>query len=124
MIEIYAYRKGGYYRLYVSGHANYHPGEDIVCAGVSALVGALVGYAKASPDCRHLRASMRSGEVFLCCRGGLGTGFDMIVGGLSRIAKTYPDHVRIVTASGGQKQLKSVRDTAGTPACRRESEDS
>ncbi len=103
MIEIYAHRKGGYYRLFVSGHANYHPGEDIVCAGVSALTGALVGYAKGSPECRHLRASVRPGEVFLACRGGLGKAFDVVLEGLRRIAAAYPEHVSVVVPCAPNK---------------------
>ncbi len=95
MIRVFSHRCGGKYRLYVTGHAGYAPGNDIVCAGVSALVGALVQYAKANPACRHLRCNMQSGEVFLSCRGGLGAGFDMIVGGLAAIAASYPDHVAV-----------------------------
>ncbi len=106
MIEVYAARRGGNYRLFVSGHADYHPGEDIVCAGVSALTGALIGYAEQSPDCRHLRARVQPGEAFLCCRGGLGAGFDIVVGGLCRIAAAYPDHVRVTLLSPDEKTEK------------------
>jgi uncharacterized protein YsxB (DUF464 family) len=81
--------------LLVTGHAQYAKGPDVVCAGVSALVGALVKYAESAPACRHLRRSIESGEVFLSCRGGLGAGFDMILTGLTAIAAAYPDHVRI-----------------------------
>lgn len=95
MIRVFAHRQGGKYRLYVTGHADYCPGNDVVCAGASALVGALVHYAAHSPNCRHLRCQTRSGEVFLSCRGGLGAGFDMIVEGLAAIAAAYPDHVRV-----------------------------
>jgi uncharacterized protein YsxB (DUF464 family) len=95
MIRIFSYRCGGKYRLYVTGHADFAPGNDIVCAGVSALVGALVQYARQSPACRHLRCHVQKGEVFLSCRGGLGAGFDITVGGLSAIAASYPAHVRV-----------------------------
>lgn len=95
MIEVFSHRNGGKYRVYVKGHADYAPGNDIVCAGVSALVGALVGYARKNSACRHLRCNVQPGEVFLSCRGGLGVGFDMIVGGLAAIAASYPDHVRV-----------------------------
>ena len=100
MIRVFAYRQGGYYRLFVTGHANYHAGEDIVCAGVSALCCSLAAYAKSSPNCRHLRCYVAPGEVFLACRGGLGAGFDTVVGGLAQIAASYPDHVRIEAAEG------------------------
>ena len=95
MIRIYAERRGSRCRLFVEGHAEYAKGPDVVCAGVSALVGALVKYAENSPVCRHLRHSVRHGEVFLSCRGGLGVGFDLVMTGLSAIAEEYPDHVRI-----------------------------
>jgi len=95
MITVFSHRKGGNYRLYVTGHADYAPGNDIVCAGVSALVGALVAHAGKSPSCHHLRCHVRAGEVFLSCRGGLGVGFDVVLGGLAAIAAAYPDHVRV-----------------------------
>ncbi len=95
MISVFSHRKGGNYRLYVTGHADYAPGNDIVCAGVSALVGALVAYAGRSRECRHLRCRVSSGEVFLACRGGLGVSFDVTLGGLAAIAAAYPDHVRV-----------------------------
>ena len=93
MIHIFAYRNGGYCRFYATGHANYRPGEDVVCAGVSALVGAMVAYAASNADCRHLRWSCAPGEAFLACRGGLGGVLDATLLGLSQIAAAYPDHV-------------------------------
>ena len=95
MIEIFTHRHRGNYRLYVKGHADYAPGNDIVCAGVSALVSALVAYAAKSRECRHLRCRVCSGEAFLACRGGLGVGFDVVLEGLSAIAKAYPGHVSV-----------------------------
>ena len=100
MIEIFATRKAGCYRLWVTGHANYNPGNDIVCAGVSALTGALIGFAKKSKACRHLRCYARHGEVFLACRGGLGCAFEAILDALCSIAASYPDHVRIKRSEG------------------------
>ena len=98
MIRVYADRRGSRCRLYVEGHAEFSKGPDVVCAGVSALVGALLRYTAASPACRHLRQSVQRGEVFLSCRGGLSTGFDIVLGGLRAIAEQYPDHVRIERA--------------------------
>ena len=95
MIEVYAYRCGGKCRLYVKGHAEYCPGNDIVCAGVSALVGALTGYAAAHPHYHHVRSHMQKGDAFFACGEGAQDGFDMIVEGLAAIAATYPEHVRV-----------------------------
>lgn len=100
MIEIFASRKGGYYRLFVTGHANYNPGNDIVCAGVSALTGALLGFAQKSKACRHLRCYARQGEVFLACRGGLGSAFEAVLLALRGIADAYPQHVQIRALKG------------------------
>ena len=95
MIEIFSYRHGGKCRLFVTGHAEYSPGNDIVCAGVSALVGALARYASESPRYRHVRCRMQKGDAFFACGEGAEDGFDMIVGGLAAIAASYPDHVRV-----------------------------
>lgn len=103
MIEVFAHRKGGYYRLYITGHANYQPGNDVVCAGVSALSGALASFAAENPHCRHLRCNLGKGELFLSCRGGLGNAWNAIIKGLCAIAESYPLHVQI-------KSLESVDD--------------
>ena len=98
MIQVYADRRGSRCRLLVAGHAEHAKGPDIVCAGVSALVSALVRYAAASPACRHLRHYVAHGEVFLSCRGGLGAGFGIVLGGLRAIAAQYPECVKIERA--------------------------
>ena len=117
MIEIFAYRNGGYYRLYVTGHADYHPGNDVVCAGVSALTGALLAYASRSPDCRHLRCFSERGTAFLACRGGLGTAFEAVAEGLSQIAASYPDHVRYTRlAAEGRPKNNAVTGPAAPAA--------
>ena len=99
MISVFAEKRGSRCRLYVEGHADYGPeGADIVCAGVSALVGSLLLYAEDCGNCRHLRTEAASGRFFLSCRGGLGAAFDMTVRGLAAIAAGYPRNVRIYTA--------------------------
>ena len=98
MIRIYATKKASRYRLYLEGHADFAKKADIVCAAVSALTEALIGYAAESPACRHLRFSVKKGEAFLSCRGGLGAGFDMILRAYREIAAHYPRHVKIEIA--------------------------
>ena len=100
MIRVYAKRTGARCRLFVEGHAAYQSENDIVCAGVSALTGALVRYAASSPACHHLRCYAKRGEAFLSCRGGLGVGFDIVLQGLCAIAEQYPAHVRIESREG------------------------
>ncbi len=83
----------------VSGHANYDEyGKDIVCAGVSALVQALMGWIEDNydrADCINL--NQKAGEVTISCDGGeeLSAVFNMAYIGLAQIADSYPDHVQI-----------------------------
>lgn len=79
--------------MLVTGHAEYSPGNDIVCAGVSALVGALAHYA--DTHYRHVRSHMAAGDAFLACSGGAEDGYDLVVQGLAAIAAAYPAHVRV-----------------------------
>ena len=96
MICVYAHRTGSRCRLLVEGHADFSSGDDIVCAGVSAITGALIGFAADKSAAHHLRADVSHGRAFLSCRGGLGVAFDAAVYGLCRIAEKYPDHVRVL----------------------------
>ncbi len=85
--------------LTVSGHANYDEyGRDIVCAGISALVQALIGWLEEN----HYRASFASvdqkeGELVISADGGedIAAIFNMASIGLMQIADSYPDHVQI-----------------------------
>jgi len=85
--------------LTVLGHANYGEyGKDIVCAGVSALVQALIGWLEEN----HYKASFisvdpKDGELIISCEGGeeVASVFNMASIGLEQIADCYPDHVQI-----------------------------
>ncbi len=85
--------------LTVLGHANYDEyGRDIVCAGISALVQALIGwleenYYKAS----FVSVDPKEGEVIISAEGGeeLAAVFYMASIGLNQIADSYPDHMQI-----------------------------
>jgi uncharacterized protein YsxB (DUF464 family) len=85
--------------LTVYGHANYAEyGKDIVCAGVSSIVQALIGWIEEN----HYKANCISvdtsgSEVIISCEGGedIAAVFGMTVVGLEQIADSYPDHVQI-----------------------------
>ena len=85
--------------LVVIGHANYDEyGKDIVCAGVSALVQALIGWIEENhykADC--ISIDPKIGEVIISCEGGedIAAVFYMAYIGLLQIADSYPDHVQI-----------------------------
>ena len=87
--------------LTVHGHANYDEyGRDIVCAGASALVQALIGWIENHPydveaDCISLDET--NGEVIISCRGESDTAaaFNLVAIGLEQLSYSYPDHVHI-----------------------------
>ena len=85
--------------LTVTGHANYGEyGKDIVCAGVSSLVQALIGWIEENywkAEC--ISVDPKEGEVLISCDGGedVAAVFYMASIGLLQIADSYPDHVQI-----------------------------
>ncbi len=91
--------EGNTHSLIVSGHAGYsEKGTDIVCAGASALVQALIGWIEnRSCEIECISIDDNIGEVILCCHGGedVAAVFYMTAIGLEQIANTYPDYVDI-----------------------------
>ena len=91
--------EGDIHTLSVVGHANYAEyGKDIVCAGVSALVQALVGWIEENSwkvEC--ISVDPKEGEVNISCEGGeeIAAVFNMTAVGLEQIAQSYPDYVQI-----------------------------
>ena len=91
--------EGDIHTLTVIGHANYAEyGKDIVCAGVSALVQALVSWIEKNSwkvDC--ISIDPKDGEVIISCEGGeeIAAVYNMTTLGLEQIANSYPDYVQI-----------------------------
>lgn len=84
--------------LLVVGHANYAEyGKDIVCAGVSAIVQALIGWIEENYKADCISIDPKEGEVIISCYGGedLATAFSMASIGLGQLADSYPDYVAI-----------------------------
>ena len=99
MIKARYIAEGNTHTLTVLGHANYAEyGKDIVCAGVSALIQALIGWAENHP---HIIECViiddQSGEVIIECQGeeDVAAVFYMTAIGVEQIAETYPNHVDI-----------------------------
>ena len=101
MIKVKYIAEENTHTLTVLGHADYAEyGKDIVCAGVSALVQALIGWIEDSPfsvECDCLSIDEQSGEVIISCEGAEDTAavFYMTAIGLAQIAESYPNHVLI-----------------------------
>ena len=96
MIKARYTAEGGKHTLSIKGHANYgENGKDIVCAGVSALVQALMEWVENNPytaDC--VTIDDRTGEIIIACEGGedVSAVFEMATIGLGQISRAYPDH--------------------------------
>ena len=92
-------KDGSSHNLSVSGHARYSPkGQDIVCAGVSAIVYALIGWLENSfEDTSFVSIDEKGGEVIISAQGddNVATAFYMCAIGIENIANTYPAHVTI-----------------------------
>lgn len=99
MIKAKYTKEGDMHTLVVLGHADYAEyGKDIVCAGVSSLVQALIGWIEDS-DCKAECISIddKDGEVIIACLGDeeVSAVFKLTAIGLEQIAYSYPDHVQI-----------------------------
>lgn len=101
MIRVEYRRK--YHTLTVSGHAGAAPfGEDIVCAGVSALVNALgveVQIQDKQGCLLHMDVTITPGHALITAlpwpwaRGKTTRAFDMTARGLAMMARDWPKHV-------------------------------
>lgn len=87
---------GNKHTLSIRGHANYGEyGKDIVCAGVSAIVQALMGWVENNPHTAEcVTIDDRTGEIIIACEGGedVSAVFSMTTIGLEQISRAYPDH--------------------------------
>ena len=103
MIRVNYLRDGGTHKLSVQGHAGWSQhGNDIVCAGVSAISFALLGYLhNAGSDIAEAQAD--SGNLLIECSDGerVTTAFDMAMVGYLQIAKKYPQCVDVYIAAQG-----------------------
>lgn len=89
-------RSGGVCRIRASGHAEFAPaGQDIVCAGVSALLCALqITLEKQGEDC----GTLDGGTADIYARdtdGKIQSAFECAANGISGIAAGYPECVQV-----------------------------
>lgn len=95
------------YDLIIQGHAGYSDaGNDIVCAGVSAIAYTLLGFLdNHSDDIESISAQVKSGDLCIRCSGGekVRLAYDMALIGIQQIAMKYPRHVQVTIypAMGG-----------------------
>lgn len=100
MIRVYYARDGNAHELSIDGHADYaERGQDIVCAGVSALAQALLGWLdQCSQYVTELQGPVvQQGRLWVNCRGNkkVTIAFQVMLMGMKQIADAYPNHVEL-----------------------------
>lgn len=104
MIEIRTLKTNrGYERFKMEGHANFNPGNDIVCAAISALAYTLIASLDTIEDISIKELNVSSGllhveiEPFIdeAIQNVADIIFDTILRGMELIEVKYPKHVEI-----------------------------
>lgn len=86
---------GGLCTLHATGHADYAPyGQDIVCASVSALIGAFCTFLEQKAKGVRLKDDGDTLSVLWSLDEHTEQALDMLVLGLGGIAAQYPDHLK------------------------------
>lgn len=104
------YSKGNFFSASIKGHAEYNPGNDIVCASCSMLACALAENLMrmyAAGEIEYAAAQKKSGEMMITADGdakkmwhivqAFGVGFEML-------AKKYPKNVRFSCRVGAREE--------------------
>lgn len=109
MIQItYKAVPGKPHKLALRGHAGYaQHGNDIVCAGVSAITFTLVGFLKNHEDVSwRLQTHYESGNCEISCGSNTltDTAFDMAIIGYAQMAKKYPDYIQLSAIGGDTRK--------------------
>lgn len=90
MIKVNISEDSGY-RVTVKGHAGYKNGDDIVCAGVSAIIYALLGYLENGEDAFDYITEDGYTDIF--CDEKSREAVRMCAVGLMQIGNAYPANV-------------------------------
>jgi uncharacterized protein YsxB (DUF464 family) len=92
----------GFTAMELKGHAGYNPGNDIVCAGISALAFALVGTLKNIDGISFTRLQYQEGaaveiEPFADpeVQAVVDAVFTTVLIGLKQIQKQYPENIQV-----------------------------
>lgn len=96
MIDVYAEKDHDCFLLVCKGHAT---GSEDVCAGVSAIVYALAGWAENYAE-SDVKTEFESGDALVTFRGGseAEAAFDMAVIGLKQIEAGHGRYISVRNA--------------------------
>ncbi len=86
---------GNCYTLDVDGHAGFNPGNDVVCAGVSALCQSLMSWCVNSEETHITELDARSGKFHITAFGRTQDAFSMAALGLKGIEANYPENISV-----------------------------
>ncbi|MBR3879520.1 MAG: ribosomal-processing cysteine protease Prp [Clostridia bacterium] len=112
MINIEFSRAEGNISLKMRGHAGYsREGEDIVCAAVSGIFYALLGFLANEESAGLSVSSLASGNVEIACAERFSSSMRLAYIGFLQIAMSYPGTARVFeTVWGGE--IKAPVNTA------------
>lgn len=104
MVEI-SFVKGpyGFEIMKLVGHAEYNPGNDVVCAGISALSQALVGTLQNMSGINYRNKIVESGNILIEINPFADKSVQKIVDavfltcliGMLQIEKVYPGYLKV-----------------------------
>lgn len=113
MIHAYYTLNSKGHKLRITGHADYDTGgRDIVCAAVSSLSFALLGFlennaSETSDYCHQTESGYLT--IVSCESPKVNAAFEMAVIGLMQIANKYPDNLKIdISATGGDSREETA----------------
>lgn len=102
MTELKYIDNDGHIRVSIHGHAGYNPGNDVVCAGISALTFAMIySLEKLSEEgsIKNLVIDLNDGETiadFVQVGDKWDTAWMVLYSGYYAIAEEYPDNLKMV----------------------------
>ena len=96
MIDVFVKDYGDHWSMRMEGHADYaEPGEDIVCAGASALWFTLLS--ELQEACDHFETEEEFGDApKMVTAWGCRYAMRMIRRGLCLLEGAYPEHITVI----------------------------
>ncbi len=96
MIDAGFFKEDDGFRVIITGHAGYAPeGQDIVCASVSSLLYATIGYLSTLKASKCRVHKLQKGYAEMSCSALGEEALRMTCIGILQVSEQYPHHVRV-----------------------------
>ncbi len=96
MIDAGFFRENDGFRVIITGHAGYAPeGQDIVCASVSSLIYAMIGYLHTLKGSKCKVHKLQKGYAEMSCASVGEEAVRMTCIGILQVSEQYPQCVRL-----------------------------